>query len=117
MPGKTLLLYVAVFPCFFYLASHFLPAKSLAVEFIWSPAKKQMISRQCFYLDKCRGGWDPLQLPSKTDSLFFINNLVRCVDVRFKRALYRFFKYFFSVRCNDFSHSVNVITLHHTVWW
>ena len=47
MPGKILLLNVAVFPLFFYLASTFLPPKSvvdkllaLAVEFIWSPAKK-----------------------------------------------------------------------------
>ena len=51
MPGKILLLNVVVFPLFFYLVSTFLPPKSvvdkllaLAVEFIWSPAKKQMIS-------------------------------------------------------------------------
>ena len=50
-----LLLNVAVFPLFFYLASTGLPPKSvvdtllaLAVNFIWSPAKKQMISKQFF---------------------------------------------------------------------
>ena len=108
MPGKILLLNVAVFPLFFYLASTFLPPKSvvdkllaLAVEFIWSPAKKQMISKQCFYLDKCKGGWDLLHFPSKTDSLFFTNNLVRCVAERFKHPRVGFFKYFFAVRCRD----------------
>ena len=54
------------------MASTFLPLKSVvnkllasapAVEFIWSPAKKQMISKQCIYLDKCRGGWDLLHFP------------------------------------------------------
>ena len=29
---------------------------ALAVDFIWSPATKQMISKQLFYIDKCRDG-------------------------------------------------------------
>ena len=74
---------------------------ALAVEFIWSPAKKQMISKQRFYLDDCRGRWDLLRFPSKTDSLFFANNLVRCVDERFKHPCIGFFKYFFAVRNRD----------------
>ena len=108
MPGKILLLNVAVFPLFFYLASTFLPPKSvvdtllaLAVDFIWSPAKKQMISKQFFYLDKCKGGWDLLHFPSKTESLFFTNNLIRCVNEQFKHPRRGYFKYFFAVRCRD----------------
>ena len=75
LPGKILLLNVAVFPLFFYLASTFLPLKSvvdklLAIEFIWLPAHKQMISKQCLYLDKCRGGWDLLHFPLKKERQF-----------------------------------------------
>ena len=74
---------------------------ALAVDFIWSPAKKQMISKQFFYLDKCRGGWELLHFPSKTESLFFSNNLIRCVNEQFKHPRKGFFKYFFAVRCRD----------------
>ena len=82
MPFKILLLNVAVFPLVFYLASTFVLPKSvvdmlltLAVDFIWSLAKKQMISKQFFYLDKCRSGWDLLHTPSKTESLLISDNL------------------------------------------
>ena len=58
MPSKKILLNVAVFPLFFLPGKYFMPPKSvvdkliaLAVEIIWSLAKKQMISKQCFDLD------------------------------------------------------------------
>ena len=65
MPFKILLLNVAVFPLVFYLASTFVLPKSvvdmlltLAVDFIWSLAKKQMISKKFFLtrqMQKCVG--------------------------------------------------------------
>ena len=83
MPGKILLLNVAVF-CMFLPGKYFFAP--LSVEFIWSPAKTQMISKQCFYLGKCRGGWDLLHFPSKMDCLFFTNNFVRSVEHHPRRA-------------------------------
>ena len=61
-----------------------------------------MVDKSFFFLPKDKGGWGLVHLLSKAKSLFFSNNLLRCVSEDFEHHRKSFFKYFFSVRCRDF---------------